>query len=139
VFTPYSSLRTFILTAILLGLLTACGIGGLEPSRQVVQQGLAKFNAVIALQLSQTQQQPSFKIKHLVISDQKSLVVQDLLTYRVRGTYDLVIRLPKRQWNQQHNSFELYLQRQKEGKTWRLLMPQSTGKDSSPVWLSYSI
>ncbi|MBV8884237.1 MAG: hypothetical protein JO235_09610 [Chroococcidiopsidaceae cyanobacterium CP_BM_RX_35] len=132
-------MRTCLLTAILLGLLTACGIGGLEPSRQVVQQGLAKFNEVIALQLSQTQQQPSFKIKHLVIAEQQSLVVQDLSVYRVRGTYDLTIMSLKRRQTQQHNSFELYLQRQKEGKTWRLLLPQSTGKDSTPVWLSYSI
>jgi len=142
-----------ILMAILLGLLTGCGTGGLEPSSQVVQRALVKFNEVIALHLSQTQlhplsQQldpsrssklPSFEINQLVITEQKPLVIQDLPAYRVRGTYDLTIQRQRRRVTQQQNPFEIYLQRQKEGLTWCLALPQSTGIDSFPTWRTYLI
>ena len=135
-----------ILTAILLGLLTACGTSGLEPSSQTVQRALVKLNEVVAPQLSQPTQQltqqlhpPSFKINQLVITEKKPFVIQDLSTYRVRGTYDLTIKLPRRRVTQQHNPFDIYLQRQKEGKTWRLVLPQSTGKDGAPTWRTYLI
>ena len=134
-----------VLTAILLMLLTACGTVGLEPSSQLVQRALA-------LELSQTQQQlsqqlhtsgrpqpPSFEINRVVITQQEPLVIQNLPAYHVQGTYDLTIQLPKRRVTQQQNPFEVYLQRQKEGKTWRLALPQSTGKNSEPVWLTYLI
>lgn len=142
----YSSLRTCMFTVILLGLLTACGIAGaVEPSHLIVQRGLAKYNEVITLQLSQTQQHPSirpqipsFKINRLAIAEQIPLMVQNLPTYQIRGTYNLTILLPSRRSIQQQNPFEIYLQRQKEGKTWRLLLPQSAGRDTW-LWLSYSI
>lgn len=134
-----------VLTAILLGLLTACGTAGLEPSSQLVQRALA-------LQLEQTQQQlsqqlqpsgrpqpPSFEINQLKITEQKPLVIQDLPTYRVRGTYNFTIELRKRRVTQQQNPFEVYLQRQKEGKTWRLVLPQSSGKEAETLWRTYLI
>lgn len=135
-----------ILTAILLALLTACGTVGLEPSSQLVQRA-------IALQLEQTQQQlsqqprksgrthlpPRFEINRAVITKQEPLVIQNLPAYHVQGTYDFTLKLPQRQVNQQQNPFDIYLQRQKEGKTWRLALPQSTGKGSKPVWLTYLI
>lgn len=134
-----------VLTMILLGLLTACGSVGLEPSSQLVQRALA-------LQLSQTQQQlsqqlylaerpqsPSFEINRVVITQQEPLVIQNLPAYHVQGTYDLTLNLPRRQVNQQQNSFEVYLQRQKEGKTWRLALPQFTSKNTNATWLTYLI
>lgn len=129
-----------ILIAILLGLLTACGTGGLEPSSQIVQRALVKLNEVVALQLKNQQlHPPSFKINRLVITEKKPFVNQDLPIYRVRGTYDLTIKLPRRRVTQQQNSFDIYLQRQKEGKTWRLVLPQSTGKDGALTWRTYLI
>ena len=135
-----------VLTVILLGLLTACGTVGLEPSSQLEERALA-------LQLSQTQehlsqqlhlsgrpqQPPSFKINRVVIIQQEPLVIQNLPAYHVQGTYDLTLKLPRRQVNQQQNPFEVYLQSQKEGKTWRLALPQFTGKDTNPTWLTYLI
>jgi hypothetical protein len=132
----------FILIAILLGLLTACGTVRMELSSNLVQRALS-------LQLSQTQQQlsqqlqlsvpPRFEINQLAITQQQPFVLQDLPTYRVRGTYDLTIQLPTRQVTQQHNPFEVYLQRQKEGKTWRLAIPQSTSKETGTLWRTYLI
>lgn len=135
-----------VLTVILLALLTACGTVGLEPSSQLVQRALA-------LQLSQTQQQlsqqlqlsgrpqqpPSFEINRVVITQQEPLVIQNLPAYHVQGTYDLTLKLSRRQVNQQQNPFEVYLQSQKEGKTWRLALPQFTGKDTKLTWLTYLI
>ena len=133
-----------ILTAILLVLLTNCGTVGLEPNNQLVQRALA-------LQLKQTQQQlnkelwesgqsalPKFEINQLVINEHLPQVIQNLPAYRVRGTYDRTVHLPKRRVTQQQNPFVVYLQRQKEGKTWRLALPQSTG-DEAVTWRTYLI
>jgi hypothetical protein len=131
----------FILMAILVGLLTACGSAELTPSSQLVRDA-------IALQLNLTQQQlsqqlysspPSFKITQLRIIQQEPLVIQQLPAYHIRGTYNLTMQLPQRQLAQQQNPFDVYVQRQKEGKTWRLARPQFTDKDTQAAWLTYLV
>lgn len=123
----------------LLVLLSACSTG-ITPSNQVVQRGLA-------LQLKQTQQQLSkqlgldvkdFEIKRVKITQLSPLEIQNLPANHVQGTYDITIGLPKRRVTQ-HNSFDIYLQRQKEGKTWRLAIPKVTGDDNQLVWFTYLI
>ncbi|AFY31065.1 hypothetical protein Cal7507_0575 [Calothrix sp. PCC 7507] len=130
-----------VLTAILLVLLTACGTIGLLPTSQLVQKA-------IALQLEQTQQQLNQKldldfqgleIKRLSISQEQPLTVENLPAFRVRGTYDLIIKLPERQLTQLQQQFEIYLQIQREGKSWRLLLPDKNSKDNQAVWRSYLI
>ncbi len=120
---------------ILMVLLTACSTPGL--SNKLVQQA-------IALGVQQTQQQlnqqlnlglPSFEIRHLKVQGREALTIQNLPTYRVQGIYDLAFKLPHREVKQQ-KSFSVYLQRQKEGKTWRLLLPAGEGKKT---WRSYAI
>lgn len=127
-----------IFTAIMLVLLTACGMG-LEPSSKIVQRA-------IALQLQQTQQQlsqqldlkiNSFEINSVAISQQQPLKIENLPAYHVQGNYNVTLKLPKRRLTQQ-NPFDIYLQRQKEGKTWRLAIPESSGK-TSPNWRTYLI
>ncbi|BAY98765.1 hypothetical protein NIES37_27170 [Tolypothrix tenuis PCC 7101] len=129
-----------VLTALLV-LLTACGTIGLLPTNQLVQKA-------IALQLEQTQQQltqkldldlKGFDIEKLAISEQKPLTIENLPAFRVRGTYDLIIKLPKRRLTQLQQPFEVYLQIQREGKTWRLLLPERGNKDTQPIWHSYLI
>lgn len=114
-----------IISLILLGLLTACTTSVLTPPIQLVQKA-------IALELAHTQQQlnqqldldfQSFEINQLSIRQEQPLMIENLPTYRVRGTYDLTFKLPKRKLTQRNKSFEIYLQIQKEGKTWRLLLP----------------
>lgn len=128
-----------IFTAIMLVLLTACGIGT-EPSSKIVQRA-------IALQLEQTQQQlsqqldlkvNSFEINRVAISQQQPLKIQDLPAYHVQGNYNVTLKLPRRRVTQQ-NPFDIYLQHQKEGKTWRLAIPQSSGKQTTPTWRTYLI
>ncbi len=130
-----------VFTGILLVLLTACGTSGIAPNNQVVQRGLA-------LGLEQTQQQLSkqlgldvkgFEIKRVEITQQEPLKIQNLPAYHLKGTYDLTMQLPKRRLSQQHNPFDIYLQRQKEGKTWRLAIPKVADNDTQPVWFTYLI
>lgn len=122
--------------AILLWLLTACNTGGLEPTAQIVHDGLVKYNELIALQLNLSPP-PSFEIERLAIAWASSLKIQNATAYRVSGTYNLITRRPKQQVIQKQNHFEIYLQRQQEGKTWRLLIPQLNDREH-PVWLTYS-
>ncbi len=123
-----------ILAVLLLGLLTACSVGG-------VPAGLVQ--RAIALELSQTgqslgqqlrlPQQQDVTITRLNIQEQTPLRIQGLTAYRVQGTYNLVLNLGDRRVSQQQNPFDLYLQRQPEGKTWRLARP-GLSSDNGPTW-----
>ncbi|HEY9876578.1 MAG TPA: hypothetical protein V6D12_24340 [Candidatus Obscuribacterales bacterium] len=130
-----------ILTAILLVMLTACGVSVPPPSSYLVQKA-------IALQLNLTQQQMNhhlhssplrFEITQLQITDTEPLIIDNLPTYHVRGTYNLTSRLSSRWVTQRQNPFDVYLQRQKEGKTWRLARPQVNSQDNGLFWLTYLI
>lgn len=132
--------RLFLTTALLM-LLMACGNIGLLPTSELVQKA-------IAVQLEQTQQQlnqkldlnfQKFEIKRLLISQEQSLTIQNLPAFRVRGTYDLIAQLPNRQLKQLQQPFEVYLQIQQEGKTWRLLLPDKGSKNTQSTWRSYLI
>lgn len=127
-----------VVTAVLLGLLAACSAEGIQPS--------SKLQQAIALQLEQTQQQLSnqlgvdfkgLEVNRVAVEQQELVNIENLPTFHVRGTYDLTLKLPKRRVTQQQNAFDVYLQRQQEGKTWRLLIPQSDRE--SVHWLSYLI
>lgn len=124
-----------ILAVILASFLTACGASPVAPSNQIVRQA-------IALQATQTQQElsqqlrlksPSLKVDRVKVTNQEPLTIQNLLTYRVQGNYDYTLRLSKRTVTQKDNPFEVYLQRQSEGKTWRLAQRQRQENDSSWV------
>ncbi|BAY78827.1 hypothetical protein NIES25_53050 [Nostoc linckia NIES-25] len=130
-----------LLTVILLVLLTACGSIGLVPTSELVQKA-------IAFELEQAQQKLSqqldldfqgFEIKRLSITQEQPLTIENLPAFRVQGTYDLIVKLPKRRLTQPKKPFNLYLQIQQEGKTWRLLLPDKDSKNTQPIWRSYLI
>ncbi|HBB31309.1 MAG TPA: hypothetical protein DDZ80_21920 [Cyanobacteria bacterium UBA8803] len=140
-----SPLPSFILTAILIGLLAACGTStpslGLAPGKPLVEKA-------IALQVSQTQQQltqqlqssaPQFEITQVVLKQLEPLFLGGLPTYRVQGTYSLNLKLSQQQVTQQKNAFDVYLQRQQEGKTWRLAIPQEISDSVLKSWRTYLI
>lgn len=130
-----------LLAVLLIGLLTACGSGISAPNKQLVRQA-------IALQVSQTQQAltqqlrlpqaPKFEIKQVAIASQEPLVIENLPAFHIQGTYDLNLQLPSHPVTQQSNPFDVYLQRQAEGKTWRLAqrLPNS---DGIPTWVTQLI
>lgn len=114
-----------ILAAMLVGLLTACGVGD-APDRAVVEKA-------IVMQVSQTQQELSqqlfrkpvelrVKIDRVKIDSQRRMAIEDSTAYRVRGNYDLTLNLPNRRVTQHQNPFEVYLQRHED--TWQLARPQ---------------
>jgi hypothetical protein len=130
-----------VLAAILLVLLTACTSLALLPTYDLVQKA-------ISLQVELTQKQLSqkldldlqkFDIKSLVITEEMPLTIENLPAYHVRGTYDLVVKLPNRTLTQPQKPFDFYLQIQKEGKSWRLILPEQTSKDTQTIWRSYLV
>ncbi|MTJ08384.1 hypothetical protein [Anabaena sp. UHCC 0204] len=131
----------FVFTAILLILVTACSSIALLPTPELVQKA-------IALQLEQTQQQlnqqldlnfQKFNIQRISITQEQPLTIENLPAYRVQGNYDFTIKSQKRSFNQVQKPFEVYLQIQKEGKSWRLLIPEKNRQNSQPKWHSYLI
>jgi hypothetical protein len=116
--------------AILVILLTACRFVTSTPNELLVRQA-------IALQLNQTQQEliqtlklerpPKMEIDRLRINDRQLLSIDDLPTFQLSGTYDLRLQLPTQPVKRPNQPFEVYLQLQSEGKTWRLLRPLDTG------------
>lgn len=125
----------------LLVLLTACSTAGIEPSTKIVQRGLAVQLSQIQQQLSQqfkSTAPPSLEVNSVAIADKQQLVIGDLPAYKVRGFYDVTIKLDKRRVTQPHNPFEIYLQRQQEGKTWRLAVPHFD-RDTNVIWRTYLI
>ncbi len=129
-----------ILSAILLVLLTACNFGTPSPNKQLVQKA-------ISLSIQDTQQQLSqnlnlnfgeLEINHLSIKQQKLMTVEHLPVFRIQGNYDLNLKLPKRSIEQPKKIFDIYLQLQREGKTWRLLLPPGSNEDTS-IWHSYLV
>lgn len=126
----------------LAGLLVACSINGPTPNQQLVAKA-------IALQLSLTQQQLTqqlhlepptrSEIERLRIAKRESLVVQNLPTFHLQGFYDYTMKMSEEdRVTQRQNPFDLYLQRQIEGKSWRLLRRQANDNGES-VWYSYFI
>jgi hypothetical protein len=135
-----------IIMVMLVVLLSACNGNPLTPTGKLIKKA-------ITLQVEQTQQQltkqlevdfKGFEIKHLAIRQQKYQIINTLPAYRVEGTYDLKLKLPNRELMQDKKPFEIYMQLQKEGKTWRLLQPDNTQpeentEEAKPTWRSYLI
>lgn len=96
----------------------------------------------IALQLQQNQQTisqqlntslPQLAIKQIVVQKIEPMVITNLPTYHLQGTYNLTLNLPRQQAQQNPSYFDIYIQRQKQGTTWRLL------KQKQNQWYSYLI
>jgi predicted small lipoprotein YifL len=136
---------SLVLTAIFLVALTACGANtpplGLAPNQKLVQKA-------IALQVNQTQQQltqrlqsipPKVEITQVKLKQLEPLFLDDLATFHIWGTYSFKVKLPSQQLPQQQRPFDVYLQRQPEGKTWRLVVPERIGNNSPVSWHTYLI
>lgn len=131
-----------ILVVVFVSLLTACGINDALPNTPLVKRA-------IALQVAQTQQELSQQLRldlpesakvevdRVSIATQEPFVINNLQAYRVQGTYDFTLKLPKRQLTQKNNPFEVYLQRQSEGKTWRLAQRQKS--ENGVSWITQRV
>jgi succinylglutamate desuccinylase len=131
-----------ILNIVLLVFLTACSSTPImRPDRQLVQKALTVQLAQVQQQISQKLHLSSplqLEIDRLKIKEQKQLKIGNLSAYRVIGTYDRTLQISQRRVTQGNSPFEVYLQLQQEGKTWRLAIPQNNG-DKIQAWRTYSI
>jgi hypothetical protein len=88
------------------------------------------INKAIMIQLNQTQTNlskklnapfPQLEISQINIKQIEPIFINKLATYHLYGTYNLTLKYPKQIIKQKNNNFDIYLQRQQEGKTWRLI------------------
>jgi len=102
------------------------------------------INQAIILQLKKTQTNlsqslkssfPELEINQITIKKTEPIFINKLASYHLKGTYNLTLKYPQETIKQKNNQFEIYLQRQAEGKTWRLL--KKIG--STYYWESYFI
>lgn len=124
------------LILVLLLLLTACSGTGTEPSKEIAQKAIALQARLFQQQLQQ--KVDKLDISQVNITQKQPLSIDKLTGYRIQGTYDFTISLPKQRLSQHKNPFDIYLQRQKEGKTWRLALPK-VAKNGVFTWLTYAI
>ena len=132
------------LVGILAILLTACTTA--KPPLEFAPDGEVITKA-ITLQLSQTQTRlsqqlnapsPEFEVSEIRVKIIEPVFIEGLSSYHLQGRYNLKLKLPRQEVSQKGNQFEIYLQRQIEGKTRRLLRRQvNSGGESQ--WLSYLI
>ncbi|MBE9171010.1 hypothetical protein IQ238_27005 [Pleurocapsales cyanobacterium LEGE 06147] len=107
------------------------------PEVEIVQKALAvrwqQTEQNLAQQLNASL--PEIEISKIQVQKTKPLFIDKLPTYHLEGKYNLRLKFPHRQVKQVNNSFDIYLQRQEEDNTWRLLERDRT----KSTWTSYLI
>ena len=141
--------RLFLILLLTL-LVSACGNNappkGLAPGQEIITHAIARQLTLTEDRLTTQLDNPTtteFKVKNLDIKSLTPLYVAELPTYKVNGTYSLKLNLPQQEIKQEKNPFEVYLQRQAEGKTWRLLIPKNREEVEEEkqvtTWKSYLV
>lgn len=127
---------------VLLGvLLTGCGGGG--PDHAVVERAIAlqfrNTQAELAPQLFwKDAPAVDVEVRRVKLGQQETLVIQNVKTYHLRGTYDAVVEWRDRKTSQRQSPFEVYLQRQRDSQDWQLVHPPSAGA-AFDRWTTQSI
>jgi hypothetical protein len=130
---------------VLVWLLTACG--SYAPPTEYAPNGEIVAQALL-LQIQQTENrlaqelnlpEPQLSVSKIKIKTIEPIYVANLAAYHLSGTYNLKMKQSHKTIQQQNNAFELFLQRQVEGKTWRLLRKNVVDKDRENQWSSYLI
>jgi hypothetical protein len=127
-----------ILAILLIGLLMACGREIAAPSNQILKQAIAlevdHTQTALSRQLQLSQpSSSSFSVSHIAIKQKTPLMIENLPGVHLQGTYDLGFKLSGRQITQHQNDFDLYLQRQKDEKSWQLAHPNTDGAWSTEL------
>ncbi len=136
---------SLILTTILMGVMVGCSSPTppieFAPNGEIVEKAIAlQLNQnfkPLSDQLNATP--PQLEIKQIQVKQLDSILVEQLPTYHLKGTYNLKLILPRQKIDQKKNQFDIYLQRQIEGETWRLLRQDSKMSSQNPQWTSYLI
>lgn len=123
-------------------LLTACGTLGQGPGKDLVEQALILQLEQVQQELSQQlrlgEQSTEFKINRIAISTQTPLTINNLAAFHIVGSCNYTVKLPDHAIPQRKIPFEVYLQRQQEGKTWRVAFPRTT-ENGDLTWITQRI
>jgi len=134
-----------ILMLVLVLMLAACHSQSapqeFAPTGEIVKKAIAFQFERAQYQLSKQlkTEPPTFDISQINVKQLDPIVVADLPTYHLQGTYELKLNLRRQSVTQRQNPFDLYLQRQIEGETWRLLLKNPNLSSQSAPWASYLI
>ncbi|MGD1851774.1 MAG: hypothetical protein ACFCBU_14685 [Cyanophyceae cyanobacterium] len=79
------------------------------------------------------------RVTHIRVKERLPLTVGDRPGFKISGTYDLDLNREGRQTRQRRSPFEIYLQRQPEGKTWRLAHLNPGDQEHEAVWELYRL
>ncbi|MEM9770262.1 MAG: hypothetical protein AAF889_01450 [Cyanobacteria bacterium P01_D01_bin.73] len=79
------------------------------------------------------------QVTHIRVKERLPLTVGDRAGFKISGTYELELTRDGRQTTQQRSPFEIYLQRQPEGKTWRLAHLNPGDQDHEATWELYRL
>ncbi len=113
----------------------------LAPEIEIVQKAIAfrwqQTEQSLAQQLNAPL--PEIEISKIRVQKTKPLYIDKLPTYHLEGKYNLKLKFPHHQIKQVNNSFDIYLQRQEEENTWRLLQREQKSQDNraESTWSSY--
>ncbi len=117
--------------------LTACGAIGHTPAKSLVEQAIAvqlqQVQQDLSQQLRLADRPSTIQINRVAIAAQQPLQINDLEAFHIVGTCDYTLKLADRAIAQRQVPFEVYLQRQIEGKTWRIAYPQP-GESGEILW-----
>ena len=149
-------LRTIAIVALALWL-TGCGIRATPPSASTVERAvvLSALRARATLvdrfggrdrwdnplepeDVTDAAAVLGVRVQRVRSRDRTSLSIDGQPGYRIRGTYDLQSQREDRSDRAagKRNAFEIYLQLQSEGKTWRLAYPDPSAPDNDTRWLT---
>jgi hypothetical protein len=132
-----------LLVTILCLMAGGCGFRVLIPDLLLVKKAIALEVTLdqkqVSQQLLRSETVPKFELGRVTISQIEPMIIQNLESYRITGNYDLTVELPRQNWKLKGNPFEVYLQRQQQGQTWRLARPQIKSKNSDVKWFTYLI
>ena len=145
----------------MLGLLTGCGrILGADPLVQrpvtlevlrtqvaIAQEYAASQDAgtlpadlpVAVDTLEVVSESLGVRVTHIRVKERLPLTVGDRPGFKISGTYDLALAREGWETSQRRSPFEIYLQRQPEGKTWRLAHLNPGDQDQEAAWELYRL
>lgn len=111
------------------------------PAGAVVQQAivfqLERTQTALSQQLNTPT--PDFEVSKINVENIEAIAVNNLPAYHLRGVYNLKLILPRQTVTQKRNPFDIYLQRQSEGKSWRLLRRDIDPRTDREQWSSYLV
>jgi hypothetical protein len=124
--------------------LTACQINFFIPDQQLIGRAIARQVQLTSSNLQenllmQGKVNQAFIIDRVLIENIETCDIIGGRSYHVTGAYHLQSDPASQNKLRADHPFDLYIQRQIEGKTWRLLRPVFDQEGQQINWLSYLI